>query len=95
MGRYLTVDGEDTNDASAAAKQEDGTPTPNGARDIWVTETSLATALYMAFFAETVSIFSIVVAVALIIAGIGFGVLAYAAFRWLPQQEARTAARAT
>jgi uncharacterized membrane protein YidH (DUF202 family) len=95
MGRYLTADGEDTNDASAAAKQEDGTPTPNGARDIWVTETSLATALYMAFFAETVSIFSIVVAIALIIAGIGFGVLAYAAFRWLPRQEARTAARAT
>ena len=49
----------------------------------------------MAFFAETVSIFSIVVTIALIIAGIGFGVLAYAAFRWLPQQEARTAARAT
>ena len=91
MGRYLTADGEDTNDPAEAAKQEDGTPTPNGARDIWVTETSLATALYMAFFAESVSIFSIVVAIALIIAGIGFGVLAYAAFRWLPQQEARAA----
>jgi uncharacterized membrane protein YidH (DUF202 family) len=93
MGRYLTEDGEETNDPAEAA-QENGTPVSNQARDIWVTETSLATALYMGFFAETVSTFSIVVAIALIIAGIGFAVLAFAALRWLPAQEARQSAAA-
>jgi hypothetical protein len=91
MGRYLTEDGTDTNDPAEAAKNEDGTPKTNGARDIWVTETSLATALYMAFFAESVSIFSIVVAIALIIAGIGFAILSYAVFRRQPSGAARPA----
>ena len=93
MGRYLTADGEQTNDSSEAA-QENGAPVPNGARDIWVTETALATALYMGFFAESVSYFGIVVAIALIIAGIGFGILSYAAFRWLPRREAGAATTA-
>jgi hypothetical protein len=88
MGRYLTADGQDTNDAEAAAKNKDGTPVTNQARDVWVTETSLATALYMAFFAETVSLFSIVVAIALIIAGIGFAILSYVALRRLPSHAA-------
>jgi hypothetical protein len=55
-----------------------------------VTETALATALNMAFFAEQVSTFGIVVAIALILAGLGFGILAFASFRWLPAYEART-----
>jgi uncharacterized membrane protein YidH (DUF202 family) len=90
MGRYLTEDGEETNDPAEAA-QENGAPVSNQARDLWVTETALATALYMGFFAETVSSFSIVVAIALIIAGIGFAILAFAALRWLPAQEGRQA----
>jgi hypothetical protein len=45
-----------------------------------VTETALATALNTAYFAEQVSNFSVVVAIALILAGIGFGLLAFAAF---------------
>jgi hypothetical protein len=87
MGRYLTADGKETNDPAQAATNKDGTPVTNQARDIWVTETSLSTALYMGFFAETVSLFSIVVAIALIIAGIGFGVLDFAALRWLPSRS--------
>jgi hypothetical protein len=87
MGRYLTAGGTETNDPAQAAKNKDGTPVSNQARDLWVTETSLSTALYMGFFAETVSLFSIVVAVALIIAGIGFGVLDFAALRWLPSSR--------
>jgi len=94
MGRYLTESGEETNDPAEAAKQ-DGQPVPNQARDIWVTETALSTALYMGFFGETVSMFGILVAVALIIAGIGFGILAYATLRWLPAQEAKRAAAST
>ena len=83
MGRYLTEGGEETNDPAEAAKQ-DGQPVSNQARDIWVTETALATALYMGFFAESVSMFGILVAIALIIAGIGFAILSFAALRWLP-----------
>jgi hypothetical protein len=94
MGRYLTADGQETNDPAEAA-QENGQPVPNQARDIWVTETALATALYVGFFAESVSFFGIMVAIALIIAGLGFGILAYAAFRWLPAREARQAAPAS
>jgi hypothetical protein len=89
MGRFLTKDGKDTNDAALAAKDpKTGLPVENGARNIWVTETALATALNMAFFAEQVSNFGIVVAIALILAGLGFGILAFAAFRWLPAAEA-------
>lgn len=89
MGRFLTEDGEETSDPAEAAQDENGQPVPNQARNLWVTETALATALNMAFFAEQVSNFSIVVAIALILAGIGFGVLAFAALRWLPAYEAR------
>lgn len=88
MGRFLTESGDETNDPSEAA-QEGGRPVPNRARDLWVTETALATALNMAFFAEQVSNFSIVVAIALILAGVGFAVLAFSALRWLPAYEAR------
>jgi hypothetical protein len=51
-------------------------PVSNGARNIWVTETSLATALYTSFLAEGTALFGIVVAIALLLAGIGFMVLA-------------------
>jgi hypothetical protein len=91
MGRYLTPDGKETSDPAKAAK-ENGQPVANQARDLWVTETALATALNVAFFAEQVSNFGIVVAIALILAGIGFAVLAFAALRWLPGYEARRSA---
>jgi hypothetical protein len=42
--------------------------------------------------AQQISIFGLVVAIALILAGIGFGVLAFAALRWLPAQEERRSA---
>ncbi|HET8652174.1 MAG TPA: hypothetical protein VFM13_06350 [Gaiellaceae bacterium] len=92
MGRYLTASGEETSDPNEAAK-ENGRPVPNQARDIWVTETALASALNMAFFAEQVSNFGMVVAIALILAGIGFAILAFAAFRWLPAYEERQRAQ--
>ena len=87
MGRYLTEDGEETSDPAEAAKDENGRPVPNQARDIWITETALATALNMAFFAEQVSNFGLVVAIALILAGIGFAILAFTALRWLPARS--------
>jgi hypothetical protein len=54
-------------------------PVANGARNIWVTETALATALNTSYMADRLSLFGIVVGVALLLSGIGFIVLAYAA----------------
>jgi hypothetical protein len=53
-------------------------PVANGARNLWVTETALTTALNTAYMAERISIFSIVVGIALLLTGIGFGILAVA-----------------
>jgi hypothetical protein len=95
MGRFLTKDGKDTNDAALAAKDpKTGQPASNGARDLWVTETALSTALNTSFFAEQVAMFSVVVAIALILSGFGFGILAFTAFRMLPAREARARAAA-
>jgi hypothetical protein len=91
MGRFLTKDGKDTNDSAlAAVDPKTKQPVANAARDIWVTETALSTALNTSFFAEQVSNFGIVVAIALLLSGFGFGILAFAAFRWLPAYEERT-----
>src|SRR5919198_5051606 len=50
-------------------------PVANGARDVWVTETALSTALNTSYMAEQLSIFGIVVGIALLLSGLGFGVL--------------------
>jgi hypothetical protein len=51
-------------------------PVDNGLRNLWVTETALTTALNTSYMAEQISLFGIVVGVALLLAGIGFGILA-------------------
>ena len=77
MPRYATADGKGTNDEKAALKDpKTGRPVDNGARNVWVTETALSTALNTSFFAENVALFSIVMGVALMLTGIGFGVMA-------------------
>src|SRR4051794_16356895 len=54
MGRYLTAAGKPTNDEKAAAiDPKTKQPVENGARNLWVTETALTTALNTAFFAGT------------------------------------------
>ena len=53
-------------------------PVSNGLRDLWVTETALTTALNTSYMAEQLSLFGIVVGIALLLAGIGFGILAAA-----------------
>ena len=84
MGRYQSAANPDdpagTNDEAAAAKDESGQPISNSARNTWVTETALATALDMGFMSEMLSIFSIVVGIALLLTGIGLVILAKAVF---------------
>ena len=85
MGRFQSADDPadpaGTNDEAEAAKDGNGEPISNAARDIWVTETALTTALNMSFMSEMLSVFSIVVGIALVLAGIGFVLLAAAVFR--------------
>jgi hypothetical protein len=77
MGRYLTPSGEDTDEVAAAAKDpKSGRPVENGQRNLWVTQTALATALNMSFMAEQLALFGIVVGFALLLAGVGFVILA-------------------
>src|SRR6188508_2037150 len=80
MGRFQSAANPDdpagTSDEAAAAKDENGQPISNGARNVWVTETALSTALNVSFLAENIALFGIVVGLALLLAGIGFMILA-------------------
>jgi hypothetical protein len=76
MGRFLDDNGKPTSDEAAAAKDpKTGQPVENGLRNVWVQETALSTALNMAYFAEGVATFAIVMGVAMLLVGIGFLVL--------------------
>jgi len=77
MPRFLDESGQPTADeALAATDPETGEPVANPARNIWVTETALSTALSTAYLAEQIAFFGIVVGIALLLTGIGFLVLA-------------------
>jgi len=75
MPRFATADGKGTNDATKASKSPSGQPLDNPVRNVWVTETALSTALNASFLAENVALFGIVVGIALLLTGLGFGVL--------------------
>lgn len=51
-------------------------PVANGARNVWVTETALTTALNTSYMASQLGLFAIVVGIALLLSGLGFAVLA-------------------
>ena len=84
MGRFQSADKPDdpagTSDEAAAAKDESGQPVANGARNIWITETALTTALNMSYMAERLAVFGLVVGFALLLTGIGLVILAFAVF---------------
>jgi hypothetical protein len=92
MGRFLDENGDPTSDAAAAAKTDSGQPVENPQRSLWVTETALATALNMGFLAENITMFGIVVGIALVLTGIGFLVLSFGGA--LRSREAEAAATA-
>jgi hypothetical protein len=85
MGRFLAKPGAPakftdgnggTSDERYAVTDPKTGPVSNPARNIWVTETALTTALNTAYMAERIALFGIVVGVALLLSGIGFLVLA-------------------
>ena len=71
----LAEGGGTENEEFAATDPETGGPASNGTREIWVTATALATALNASYMADRLSIFGIVIGVALLLTGIGFGIL--------------------
>jgi lambda repressor-like predicted transcriptional regulator len=75
MPRYATADGKGTNDIAAALKVN-GQPQDNAARNIWINETALSTALQSSYMAEQLSLFGLVTGIALLLSGIGFAILA-------------------
>jgi hypothetical protein len=84
MGRFQSAakptDQAGTNDETAAAKDANGQPVANAARNIWVTETALTTALNVSYMAERLSVFGLVVGIALLLTGFGLVILAFAVF---------------
>jgi hypothetical protein len=84
MGRYQSAakpdDPAGTSDETAAVKDSSGQPVANGARNLWVTETALTTALNMSYMAERLSVFGLVVGAALLLTGVGLVLLAFAVF---------------
>jgi hypothetical protein len=86
MGRYVAKPGTPAKFTDGHGATSDPTyaltdpktkqPVANGARDLWVTETALTTALNTSYMAEQLSIFGIVVGIALLLAGLGFAILA-------------------
>jgi len=94
MPRYATPDGKGTNDATKAT-QVNGRPVDNAARNVWINETALSTALNVSYMAEQLGNFGIVVGVALLLAGFGFVILAVGgalrAGSWLFEKSSKDA----
>jgi hypothetical protein len=99
MGRFQSAanpsDPKGTSDEAAAAKDASGAPIANGARNTWVTETALSTALNVSYMAEQLALFGIVVGVALLLTGIGLLILALAVLGGRFREEAAGNARIT
>ena len=75
----LAVGGGTNNDKFAMIDAASKQPVANGVRNLWVTETALTTALNTSYMADRLGLFGIVVGIALLLSGIGFIILAFAA----------------
>jgi hypothetical protein len=72
----LMVGGGTDNAQYAAIDPQTKQPVQNGARQVWVTETALTTALNTSYMASQLGLFGIVVGIALLLSGFGFAILA-------------------
>ena len=104
MPRYATTNGQGTNEEAAALKSPKGIPVDNPAREVWIQETALATGLNTSYMASQISLFGIVVGIALLLSGLGFAILSIggalrnpdAALRFMrPRSERGSSAGAT
>jgi hypothetical protein len=72
----LMPGGGTDNAAYAAVDPTTKQPVQNAARQVWISETALTNALNMSYMADQLALFGIVVGIALLLTGIGFGILA-------------------
>ncbi|HEU0304487.1 MAG TPA: hypothetical protein VFR32_07900 [Gaiellaceae bacterium] len=94
MGRFMATpdapaietdfNGGTSNDEYALVDEQSGQPVSNGVRNLWVTATALSSALNLAYTAEQISLFGIVVGFALLLTGIGLIILAVAVLHRAP-----------
>jgi hypothetical protein len=75
MPRWATANGEGTNVEAQALRGKNGQPVDNPSREVWIQETALSTGLNVSYMAGQISLFGIVVGIALLLSGVGFGVL--------------------
>ena len=80
MPRFATEDGKGTNIESEALVV-DGRPMNNPARNVWVTATTLMTALNTSYMAEQVALFGIAVGAMFLLLGLAFAVGSLGAIR--------------
>lgn len=95
MPRFATDDGKGTNDPAQAKQGPNGRPVNNPARDIWVTQTALSTALNTSYMAEQISLFGIAVGAAFLLVGLAFAAVAVARASSLPGGPSRRGRRAS
>ena len=86
MGRYLAKPGTPAKftdghggtsiDTYALLDPKTKQPVANGARNVWIDETALTTALNTSYMASQLGLFGIVVGIALLLSGFGFAILA-------------------
>ncbi len=96
MGRFLAAKDPSnpagTSDETAAAKDASGAPVANAARNTWVTETALTTALNVSYMAQQIALFGLIVGIALLLSGIGFIILALIVLGAGAKREAKASA---
>jgi hypothetical protein len=81
MPQFATKDGKGTNDPKQARQTADGTPVDNPARDVWVTQAALSTALNTSYMAEQVSLFGIGVGAAFLLVSLALAALGTGSMR--------------
>jgi hypothetical protein len=86
MPRYASKDGKGTDVEAEAVKLPNGVGMPNPARNVWITETALSTALNTSYMAEQISLFGIAVGGAFLLLGLAFGAVALGAVK-LPSRS--------
>jgi hypothetical protein len=72
----LAPGGGTSNPAFAVVDPKTKGPMSNGARNVWINYNALATALNTSYMASQLSLFGIVVGIALLLTGLGLGILA-------------------
>ncbi len=81
MPSFVGKDGTLTDEFAQAKTFPGGGPIPNPARNVWITETALTTALNASYMADQISLFGIGVGAVMILLGLALAVVALGGLR--------------